>query len=196
MRSRFRKWWRLISHPYAFCETAIQKNDPFPAARFFILAWLVTYGGWWLIGGLKAFSGDPRLFGAFLALLSYPAAVTIIYLVCHLLTRENHWRPFFTVWGYSYLPTFGFFLVNIGVHKLAQLPWLGFIFNQPIFLMVLWIFILSMFLWKLLFLAITLRLAGNLNLKQIIPAMIILALVVAVYWWAALALGWLKIPFI
>lgn len=196
MWSCFRNLWRLISHPYAFFEETIQKNNPIPATLFFMLVWLVTYGGWWLISGGKLISSGSKLIGVFLPLLSYPAAVTVIFLVCHLLMRENHWRSFFTVWGFSYLPTFGFFLVNIGVHKLANLSWLGFIFNQPLFLMVLWVIILLMLLWKFLFLAITLRLAGNLNLKQIIPAMIILSLVVAGYWWAVLSLGWLKIPFI
>lgn len=196
MRSIFRNLWRLISHPYAFFEAAIEKNNPIPAALFFILAWLMTYGGWWLIGGGELISSGSRLIGVFLPLLSYPVAVTVIYLVSHLLMRENHWRSFLAVWGFSYLPTFGFFLVNIGVHKLAKIPWLGFIFNQPLFLIVLWVLILLMLLWKFLFLAITLRLAGNLNLKQIIAAMILLALVVAGYWWAILSLGWLKIPFI
>jgi hypothetical protein len=187
--------WRLISHPYAFFEEAIQKNNPIPAALFFILAWGVIYGGWWLIAGRGIFSG-PRLFGALVPLIAYPAGVAVIYLVCHIFVLQNHWRSFFAVWGFSYLPTFGFFLANIGVHQLAKLPWLGFIFGQPLFLMVLWVFILLMLLWKFLFLAITLRLAGNLNLKQIIPAMIILGIVVAGYWWIALRLEWLKIPFI
>jgi hypothetical protein len=195
MWSWFRNLWRLFSHPYAFFEEGIQRNNPIPATLSFILAWLLTYSGWWLSGG-REISGGPRLLEMVLSLLSYPAAVTVIYLVCHLLTRENYWRSFFAVWGFSYLPTFGFFVVNIGVHKLAKLFWPGFIFNQPVFLMVLWVFILLMLLWKFLFLAITLRLAGNLNLKQIIIAIILLALVAAFYWWAAFALGWFKIPFI
>jgi len=49
---------------------------------------------------------------------------------------------------------------------------------------------------KILLLAITLRLAGNLNITQIIKAITILALVVGFYWWGGSILGWFKVPFI
>lgn len=57
---------------------------------------------------------------------------------------------------------------------------------NPFFQMCLWPFIFLTLFWKALLLAITLRLAGNLNFIQIIQAIAIIGLLVLFYWWGGI----------
>ncbi len=192
MGFRIKKFWRLVTQPYAFFEEVIAENTTLPSTIAFLLALIITYSGWWLVGG----SQKGILSAVAIGLLSYPLAVCAIFFVCRIMVRETHLRSFFAVWGFSYLPTLIFFAVNIIAHALAQMPWMVNIPINPILLMGLWSFIFLMFLWKALFLAITLRLAGNLNLRQIIPAFLLLMVLVIIYWGIILKLGLSKVPFI
>lgn len=190
-----RRWvqnaWRLMANPYAFFEDMINQGTWVPATGVFLTFLLFESLGWWLVGR------DNSVWfwtGSFLVpLLTYPVAVLSIYLVCHWQVRENHLSSFFAVWGFSYLPTFLFFSLSIILHGLQWFDVFAAIPNW-LMLMGMWTFIFLMLLWKLLLLSITLRLAGNLNLKQIILAILILGFIVIVFWWAGLSLGLLKVP--
>lgn len=195
MQPWYKRVFLLILHPYPFFEAAIRKGTPIPALLTFGLCLSLTYMGWWMIG-IGPFSFRGTFSKILLALLSYPFAVIIMFTICRIMVSESHLRSFFAVWGFSYLPTFFFFLINILTHGLAKTSWLIQILNNPLFLLALWTFFLLMFLWKILFLTITLRLAGNLNLRQIVPAFLILMLIVAIYWGITSSLGWLQVPFI
>ncbi len=197
MRCGLKNAWGLVAHPYAFFEEAIRKGNPIPATIFFAVGFLLTYSGWWIVRGGPFLTSDYRhIFSLIVPLLTYPAAVIIIFLVCRILERDIRLRSFFATWGYSYLPTLAYFLIDIMLRGLARVPWFASVLQLPVLIMVLWTLLQLMFLWKLLFLAITLRLAGNLNLGQIIAAMFILAFFIGIYWAGIFSLGWLKIPFI
>lgn len=195
MRYLYQNALRFLIHPYLFFEEAIEKGNPIPATSGFLISWLVAFLGWYffstgLLGNLN------RIFGMLIALVTYPIAVILIYLVCRFFVHENRLSSFFYVWGFSYLPTLLFSIGNILVHLLQKNDWLTPIMVNPIFQICLWAFFILTFLWKLLLLAITLRLAGNLNLLQIIQAITILGLLVLFYWWGGFILGWFKVPFI
>jgi hypothetical protein len=197
MRSWYQNAWGLVSHPYAFFEEAIGKGNPFPATAFFAGVFVIIYGGWWLISGGQHLASDSKsIVSLFLSVLTYPVSVITIFSICRLLVRDTQLRSFFAVWGFSYLPTFLFFVTDITAHGLAKFPWFANILHYRVSILILWAFLLLMFLWKLLFLAISLRLAGNLNLGQIILALVVLALAMGLYWGVTFNLGWLKIPFI
>jgi hypothetical protein len=195
MKADMRRWlqnaWRLIANPYAFFEEMIHRADWRPATGVFIALLLLENLGWLLVGRDISIWAQSLI----LPLVTYPAAVLLIFLVCRLLVRENRPASFFAVWGFGYLPTFLFFSLTLLGHELRRLNAFTIIPNS-ILLFGLWTFIFLMLLWKLLFLAITLRLAGNLNLKQILLAVVMLGLIVVVYWWAGLSLGLLKVPYI
>jgi hypothetical protein len=191
----YKNAWKLISRPYVFFEEAIDQNQLFPATMVFLVSLGLTFLGWLLAGAGK----DPvsqAVINWLVSLLTYPVSVLIIFLTCRLLVRENRLRAFFAVWGFSYLPTLLFFLVNISAHFLRKFPWFFKVLTHPLVVLGLWMFLCLMLLWKLLYLLITLRLAGNLNLRQICWALLFLAVVTAAYWWMTLSMGWLKVPFI
>ena len=193
----YKKAWKLISHPYAFLEEAVDRGNPVPATAVFVTALIVKYLGWSLtVLGQKTISGFQVLISLLLPLVSYPVAVLAIFLICRLQVRENRPRAFFTVWGFSYLPTLFIFLVYLLAHFALKFPLMVKLLGQPLLILVLWALVFLMFLWKLLFLTITLRLAGNLNLRQIILSLIVLGVVTGFYWWAASIMGWMRIPFI
>ena len=184
--------WQLITHPYAFFEAMIARGNFFPALIAFLVALLLNDLGWIIFNGEYAFSIIDILW----PLAAYPVAVILIYTVCHLLVKENRCRSFFAVWGFSYLPTLLFFFSNILVHTLNRFSWWKEVLAQPIVGLLFWAFTLLMLLWKILFLATTLRLAGNLNLSQIVIAFVILIVLITGYWMLTLTLGLGKIPFI
>ncbi len=189
----FKNFWQLIAHPYAFFEARIAKGNFYPALIAFISALLFNDLGWIVFnGGAYNFSILDILWPLF----TYPIAVMLIYAVCHLIVKENRCRSFFAVWGFSYLPTLLFFFSNILIHTLNHSPWWKGFLGQPVVGLIFWTFTLLMLLWKVLFLATTLRLAGNLNLLQIVIAFVILIILIAGYWMLTLTLGLGKIPFI
>ncbi|HEX7715549.1 MAG TPA: hypothetical protein VF531_16135 [Bacillota bacterium] len=194
MQTWYRKAWRIISQPYAFFEETINCGNTKAATITFVGALLLVNLGWLAV--TRESSPAFWVCGFLLPLLSYPAAVFIIYLICRILVRETKLRSFFAVWGFSFLPTGLFFLLNIVTHILITIPGFGRFPSSPVFMLIFWTLIILIFLWKALFLAITLRLAGNLNFRQMIPAFILLGLIAGGYWWVTSGLGWLKIPFI
>lgn len=195
MRYLYRNALRILTHPYLFFEEAIEKNNPLPATFVFLISWLINHLGWCFIstGLLESFHLIP---GILMALITYPIAVFVIYLVCRILVRETRLSSFFNIWGFSYLPTLLFSIGNIIVHLLQEFDWFIIAISNPFFQVCLWAFIFLTLLWKILLLAITLRLAGNLNLMQIIQAISILVLMVGIYWWGGLIVEWFKVPFI
>ncbi len=191
MRRWVQNTWRLIANPYTFFEDMISRGTSVPAMGVFLSFLLCETLGWWLVGRVNSVWFWT---GSFLVpLVTYPVAVFSIYLVCHLLVRENHISSFFAVWGFSYLPTFLFFSLSIILHIFQRFTVFAVIPSWLI-LMGLWAFIFLMFLWKLLFLSITLRLAGNLNFRQIVLATFLLGFIIIIYWWAGLSLGLFKVP--
>lgn len=195
MRPWYRDGFRLLTHPYSFLEESVRSGDPLPASGVFLTALMITTIGWGIVGA-GHFSIVSVLLNALLSLLTYPAAVLAIFGVCRLLIRENRLRSIFTVWGYSYVPTALFFIVNIVAHAIIDNPRLSQMFTAPWLSLCLWFVICLMFLWKVLLLAITLRLGGNLDFGRIVMALILLALICGVYWAAVMSFGWVKIPFI
>jgi len=185
--------WHLIAHPYAFFEEMIARGNCFPATITFLLALLLNDLGWIIVSGGKYGFSLPDILWP---LVSYPIAALVIYGVCRLLISENRCRTFFAVWGFSYLPTLLFFLSNIFLHTLTKLSFWNRLVDQPSVILIFWAFTLLMLLWKILFLAITLRLAGNLNLSQILVVFVILITIMAGYWVLTLTLGLAKIPFV
>lgn len=191
----YQKALRFLTHPYLFFEEAIEKSNPIPATSGFLASWLIAFLGWhsFNTGLLENFK---LISGMLIALVTYPIAVILIYLVCRIFVRENRLSSFFNVWGFSYLPTLLFSIGNILVHLLQKFDWFMTAMVNPLFQICLGTFIILTFLWKVLLLAITLRLAGNLNLLQIIKAITILGLLLLFYWWGGFILGWFKVPFI
>lgn len=191
----YQNYWRLITHPYVFFEEAINHGKHLPATLVVFFTIFLTGFGWLLISPAQI-----NLFNAAASLIipicSYPAAVFLIFLVCRFLISETKLQSFFAVWGFSYVPTFIFFLINISVHGFQNFHWFQSLFGHSWLIMVFWAFIFLMFLWKVLFLAITLRLAGNLNLIQISIALPLLIFIAGIYWWILLTLGWIKVPLI
>lgn len=194
MQTWYQKAWRIVAQPYTFFEEAIDRGSSVPATFTFLVTLSLVNLGWLAV--LKDVSWAFWATGFLLPLVSYPLAVFIIYLVCRLLVRETRLRSFFAVWGFSFLPTGLFFLLNIGAHPLMNIAWFVNLQGSTVFMLIFWTVIFLLFLWKALFLAITLRQAGNLNLCQMVPAFILLGLAAAGYWWLTSSLGWLKIPFI
>jgi hypothetical protein len=195
MKADMKRWlkngWRLIANPYSFFEEMINRRTSRPATGVFIVLLILENLGWTLtIPDYSAWLG-----GFLLPLVTYPAAVLCIFLICRILVRENRLSSFFSVWGFSYIPTFLFFFLTIVCHGLQRFTFLTNIPNSLLFTG-LWTFIFLMFLWKLLFLAITLRLAGNLNLKQIIIAVILISCLVLAYWWVGIRFDLMKVPYI
>ncbi|HEX3043391.1 MAG TPA: hypothetical protein VHY08_01445 [Bacillota bacterium] len=202
MRPWYQNAWRLISHPYAFFEEAINRRNPYPATVTFIVTVILTGFGWWItrwesVGSwVSAFYIGGFLTKLLLPIVTYPLAVMAIYLACRLLVRETHLSSFFAVWGFSYLPTFLFFTINILAHILRQITWIAQLTIHPLLILLLWAIIFLILLWKLLLLTITLRLAGNLPFGKILLALLILGLITGAYWFLTFNLGWLKVPFI
>lgn len=195
MRPWYQNFWRLITHPYAFFEEAINRGNHLAATMTVVITVIFTGLGWMVI--IQKWT-KPSVYALnfILPLVTYPLAVFILFAVCRFLVRETRLRSFFAVWGYSYLPTFIFFIANILLHYILNFSWVQNLPGKPFLLMVFWAFIFLIFLWKVLFLAITLRLAGNLNLSLISIALPLLLLIAGIYWWTLASLGWIKIPFI
>lgn len=191
MRRWLQNGWRLIANPYAFFEERINSPNWGSATGVFIALLLLENLGWLLVGR----DHSIWLQSLVLPLVTYPVAVFGIFSVCRLLVRENRLGSFFAVWGFSYLPTFIFFGLTLLGHEIRHYTDFAVLSNSILFIG-LWTFIFLMFLWKFLFLTITLRLAGNLNLKQIILAVFLLGLITIAYWWAGLSLNLLKVPYI
>jgi hypothetical protein len=195
MRYLFQNTLKILTHPYLFFEEALEKNNPAPASVTFLISWLIASLGWFFVS--NSLLGNLQLIpGMLIALATYPIVVTILYLLCRILVRETRLSSFFNVWGFSYLPTLLFTIGNIMVHLLQNYDWFISTMNNPLFQICLWTFIFLTLLWKGLLLAITLRLAGNLNLIQIIQAITIIGLIVLLFWRGGFLLGWFKVPFI
>ena len=189
--------FRLITNPYTFFEERLAQGSPYPAGIFFLATLCVNTLGWYLFSPRYYSMPNANLGGSFLlSLLTYPAAVLVIYLVSHSLVNQNKLSSFFAAWGFSYLPTLFLSLLNITAHSLSSTPGVRILLSYPWATFLIWAVIFLFFLWKLLLLATTLRLAGNLNLSQIVIAMLLLALITAGYWRLILFLGWSKLPFI
>jgi small-conductance mechanosensitive channel len=193
-----RRWidtiFSILSRPYAVFEEAAGGGEIAAATATFLAALILAGLSWVLaLGWLTPVVAFTTWI---LPALTYPVAVAAIFAVSRLWVRENRLRSFFAVWGFSYLPTGCLFLmVNLG-RFLLDLPQFNAVSGAGWIQLIVWMVAILMFLWKLLLLATTLRVAGNLNFTQIIWAMLILLVAAAGYWWGGMTLGWLKVPFI
>lgn len=195
MRPWYHSAWRIISHPYEFFEEAVEQGRPAPATIVFLGALVIDYTLWWLVCRPEnAASVNVLLTQLLLPLATYPLAVAFIYFICRILGPESRLQSFFSVWGYTYLPTIAFFGLMFMAYfidaRFGPLP------HHPLLIFGLWAVISLIFLWKVLLLAITLRLAGNLNFRQIFTAGLLLAGVVGIYWAIVYHFQWWKVPFI
>lgn len=184
----------IFSRPYAVFEERVAGGEIAAATATFVATLVLTGLSWVMVLGWLT---PAVVFLTWvLPALTYPLAALAIFMVSRLWVRENRLRSFFAVWGFSYLPTaFLFLMVNLG-HLMLDYPWFQAISGARWLQLIFWMAAILMFLWKLLLLATTLRVAGNLNLAQIVGSMAILLVIAGAYWWGGMILGWLKVPFI
>lgn len=131
----------------------------------------------------------------------YLAASALIWLVARALGSCGTFETFVTAWAGSYVPTVVWYAGLVLGHALfkpsglidpAILGRAGPILVQLAFLA----FSLAAFLWKLLLLYLTLRVAGKLDFRRIVAAAALLAPVALGYWFLGLYFSWFQVPFI
>lgn len=129
-----------------------------------------------------------------LVLGTYPLSCLAFYLAGRVFKPSVRYSSILATWGYSYLPIFFFWALTVVSHLV--LPPSTPIFAAGVLGFVLLSLMIALFLWKVLFYFVELRVVLGLNLWQMLVAsMIIGALFIGYYVCVGTVFG-LKIPIV
>jgi hypothetical protein len=192
-----------INRPYATMQKVADTGTPWPAIWLVGVVSNVVMGIFAYLAGTRgAFPTSGATLAAVYAVLlvtgTYLAAASVVALVCGLVGGNGNLRRHVSTWALTYPPTILAFLANLLMHIIAATPgFTAFASLRTNWLFTIFLALLVMaLLWKLVLYFTYLRVVGELNFRQIVPASVLLFMAAVVYEWIVVALNLSKMPFI
>lgn len=186
---------RMIHHPAQFLAEHMQDRKWWKAFTFILLTFLATslFPQINHAGNLRLFIGDLLIL--FLLIFgTYPLACLALYWAGRAVQSPISYRAILATWGYSYLPIFLFWTLLVISHAVlpAGIP----IFAAGVLGYALLSLMIALFLWKVLFYFIELRVVLGLSPWQMVIASVIIGVLFIGYSIFVGAVFGLKIPIV
>lgn len=126
---------------------------------------------------------------------AYPLACLAFFIAGKCLRVSVKYTEIFATWGYSYYPTLSYLLFLLLTHLFLPPHTPLFKLNQWLSI-ALFAILIAIFLWKVLFYFIELKVVLKLNFFRMIIASFIIGVLFLIYWIAAGILFGMKIPIV
>lgn len=144
---------------------------------------------------------SPLLLTVKLNMLLTSAAVglvgtsTLLFILSHIVGSKGTFRPLFTLWSFTLIPTILWFFTTSILYLILPPP-RTMSFAGKLYSVVFITFSLSLFLWKIILYYLTLRFAMKLDLGRIVIVSLVFAPMVVGYAVIMYRLGIFRVPFI
>jgi hypothetical protein len=187
----------LIARPYETVRSTVDRGNIFelifiamPLMFYFALASLVK------VARFRPFLLTREfviLSGA--TLITYMFAVMLFWTIGKLVGAQGKFKGFAVAWGYSLVPTFGWFLATSILYVLLPPPRTTSL-QGILFSLLFLIFSATLFFWKVTIGYLALRFGLRLDLGKILIVLAVTLPILGLYSFGMYRLGIFKIPFI
>lgn len=126
---------------------------------------------------------------------AYPLACLAFFIAGRCMRIPVRYGEIFATWGYSYYPTLSYLIFLLFTHLLLPPRTPLFQLNQLLSI-ILFTVLIAIFLWKVLFYFIELKVVLQLNFFRMIIASFIIGTLFLIYWIAIGMLFGMKIPIV